>query len=211
MAAGISILIQEWVQDGDYTHFALAAVAPLVFCVSLFFTIQLTNTVSYVYASYSFHPPRTYCATQHRSNSSISSKLQILFCGPAFASHTIADFTPHHDPDASLQGEFGSNDHAQCHELEESHAHLCSARQVSSRFLRVRHRSLTCSFFNCAGGTSSIFINDDGLQLLSEQDRDERIEFYATHGIGWVARPPHSEDTPRAGRFKKVYAPPPLS
>ena len=57
------------------------------------------------------------------------------------------------------------------------------------------------------GGTSSIFINDDGLQLISEQDRQERIAFYADNNIGWVARPPHSgapDGFKRAGRFKKA-------
>lgn len=55
------------------------------------------------------------------------------------------------------------------------------------------------------GGTSSIMINDDGLQLLSEEDRDARIQFYANHDIGWVARPPHGhEGFIRAGRFKKA-------
>ncbi|KAJ6572342.1 hypothetical protein B0H19DRAFT_937569, partial [Mycena capillaripes] len=39
------------------------------------------------------------------------------------------------------------------------------------------------------GGTSSIFVHDDGLQLISEKGRSRRIEFYADHGIGWVARP----------------------
>ena len=57
------------------------------------------------------------------------------------------------------------------------------------------------------GGTSTIFINDDGLQLLSPADRDERLAYYEDHGIGWVARPKH-ENTPdgfkRAGRFKKA-------
>ncbi|KAF8839996.1 hypothetical protein BDN67DRAFT_969247 [Paxillus ammoniavirescens] len=57
------------------------------------------------------------------------------------------------------------------------------------------------------GGTSSIFVHDDGLQLISEKEREERISFYADHGIGWVARPPH-ESSPdgfkRAGRFKKA-------
>ncbi|EPS98172.1 hypothetical protein FOMPIDRAFT_1024747 [Fomitopsis schrenkii] len=57
------------------------------------------------------------------------------------------------------------------------------------------------------GGTSTIFINDDGLRLLSVEDRDARIAFYANHGIGWVARPKH-DDAPdgfkRAGRFKKA-------
>jgi hypothetical protein len=55
------------------------------------------------------------------------------------------------------------------------------------------------------GGTSSIMVNDDGLQLLREEERDARIQFYANHDIGWVARPPHGhEGFIRAGRFKKA-------
>ncbi|KAH9938818.1 glycosyl transferase family group 2-domain-containing protein [Epithele typhae] len=57
------------------------------------------------------------------------------------------------------------------------------------------------------GGTSSILVHDDGLQLLSEDDRKARIAFYADHNIGWVARPPHSgaaDGYKRAGRFKKA-------
>ncbi|KAJ3710507.1 glycosyl transferase family group 2-domain-containing protein [Lentinula guzmanii] len=57
------------------------------------------------------------------------------------------------------------------------------------------------------GGTSSIFVHDDGLQLLSSEEREQRIQFYANHNIGWVARPPHSNDPDgfkRAGRFKKA-------
>ena len=57
------------------------------------------------------------------------------------------------------------------------------------------------------GGTSSIFVHDDGLQLIPEPDREERIRFYADHGIGWVARSKH-DDTEggfkRRGRFKKA-------
>ncbi|KAJ7479944.1 glycosyl transferase family group 2-domain-containing protein [Mycena galericulata] len=57
------------------------------------------------------------------------------------------------------------------------------------------------------GGTSTIFINDDGLRFLSAPDRDQRLQFYANHNIGWVARPKH-DDKPggfkRAGRFKKT-------
>ncbi|KAF9484563.1 hypothetical protein BDN70DRAFT_797466 [Pholiota conissans] len=57
------------------------------------------------------------------------------------------------------------------------------------------------------GGTSAIIIHDDGLQSLSEEDRKKRIAFYADHNIGWIARPPHSNDPDgykRAGRFKKA-------
>jgi Glycosyl transferase family group 2 len=57
------------------------------------------------------------------------------------------------------------------------------------------------------GGTSSIFVHDDGLQLISEPDRNERIRFYEEHGIGWVARPKHDDSEGgfnRRGRFKKA-------
>ena len=62
------------------------------------------------------------------------------------------------------------------------------------------------------GGTSTIFVHDDGLQLLNEEEREKRIAFYADHNIGWVARPPHSsgcdadgkDGYKRAGRFKKA-------
>ncbi|EGN97387.1 hypothetical protein SERLA73DRAFT_92477 [Serpula lacrymans var. lacrymans S7.3] len=57
------------------------------------------------------------------------------------------------------------------------------------------------------GGTSSIFVHDDGLQLISAEEREARIAFYADHNIGWVARPGHSnapDGFKRAGRFKKA-------
>jgi hypothetical protein len=57
------------------------------------------------------------------------------------------------------------------------------------------------------GGTSAIFICDDGLQLISAEEREERIAFYANHNIGWVARHGHSKEPDgfkRAGKFKKA-------
>jgi hypothetical protein len=57
------------------------------------------------------------------------------------------------------------------------------------------------------GGTSSIFVHDDGLQIISDADRNERIRFYADNGIGWVARPKHDDSEggfKRRGRFKKA-------
>jgi hypothetical protein len=55
------------------------------------------------------------------------------------------------------------------------------------------------------GGTSAIFICDDGMQLISEEDRQERMAFYANHNIGWTARPGHNKDGFfRKGKFKKA-------
>jgi hypothetical protein len=56
------------------------------------------------------------------------------------------------------------------------------------------------------GGSSAIFINDDGLRALPPAERNERIANYAEQNIGWVARPVHSDAIngfKRAGRFKK--------
>jgi len=39
------------------------------------------------------------------------------------------------------------------------------------------------------GGSSSIFICDDGLRVLSGKERDDRLGFYREEGVGWVARP----------------------
>ena len=61
------------------------------------------------------------------------------------------------------------------------------------------------STYELQGGTANIFINDDGLQLLDTEQRQARIEFYADHGIGWIARPPHGQGNfQRKGKFKKA-------
>jgi hypothetical protein len=56
------------------------------------------------------------------------------------------------------------------------------------------------------GGTSSIMICDDGMQSLKPEQAQERRQYYADHGLAWVARPPHDSKEggyQRAGRFKK--------
>jgi hypothetical protein len=58
----------------------------------------------------------------------------------------------------------------------------------------VRSIKQAMSTYELQGGSANMFINDDGLQLISEEDRQARIEFYADQGIGWVARPRHGED-----------------
>jgi hypothetical protein len=59
--------------------------------------------------------------------------------------------------------------------------------------------------YELQGGSANIFTNDDGLQLISDDDRHARIEFYADHNIGWTARPGHNVDGfIRKGKFKKA-------
>ncbi len=61
------------------------------------------------------------------------------------------------------------------------------------------------------GGSANLFINDDGMQLISETDAQARKDYYDEHNIGWVARPKHNPKpsdgtTPfiRPGKFKKA-------
>jgi len=69
----------------------------------------------------------------------------------------------------------------------------------------VRSIKAAISTYELQGGTANILINDDGLQLISEEKRQERIDFYADNAIGWTARPPHGLDGfVRRGKFKKA-------
>lgn len=59
--------------------------------------------------------------------------------------------------------------------------------------------------YELQGGSANMLINDDGMQLISEEDQKARQDFYADNGIGWTARPKHgSEGFLRRGKFKKA-------
>lgn len=67
------------------------------------------------------------------------------------------------------------------------------------------------STYELQGGTANIFVNDDGMQLISEEDARDRRDFYEEHSIGWVARPKHNLEPEgdeilfnRKGKFKKA-------
>ncbi|KAK3673206.1 hypothetical protein LTR78_007046 [Recurvomyces mirabilis] len=69
----------------------------------------------------------------------------------------------------------------------------------------VRSIKQAISTYELQGGSANIFVNDDGLQLLDEEDRQARIDFYADNSIGWTARPKHNSDGfLRRGKFKKA-------
>ncbi|KXT15161.1 hypothetical protein AC579_7930 [Pseudocercospora musae] len=69
----------------------------------------------------------------------------------------------------------------------------------------VKSIKAAISTYEMQGGSANIFINDDGLQIIDEQERQERIDFYADHCIGFTARPKHgSEGFVRKGKFKKA-------
>ena len=69
------------------------------------------------------------------------------------------------------------------------------------------------STYEMQGGTANIFVNDDGMQLLPDDEAQGRRDFYDEHNIGWVARPAHNPNPTaesdekrflRRGKFKKA-------
>jgi hypothetical protein len=62
------------------------------------------------------------------------------------------------------------------------------------------------STYELQGGSANMFINDDGLQIIDEEERRARIEFYADHSIGWVARPKHGDNFIRKGKCKLLFS-----
>ncbi|EXA35152.1 hypothetical protein FOVG_13923 [Fusarium oxysporum f. sp. pisi HDV247] len=74
----------------------------------------------------------------------------------------------------------------------------------------VQSLSAAIRNYESFGGTASIFINDDGMQLVSPEEAEERRMFYKENNIGWVARPAHNANGEgiskfiRRGKFKKA-------
>ncbi|KAJ6474591.1 glycosyl transferase family group 2-domain-containing protein [Mycena vitilis] len=169
IGSGVKTLLQEWSLDGSFIRFALCAMCPLLWCVSLFFALQLIQNITMCIGPVAhFHEnSKYYSAIKPRPNKVVDENLpHITIQMPVYKESLETVLAP------SIES-------------------LKKAMQTYAR----------------QGGTSTIFINDDGLRLLSAPDRDERLSFYANHNIGWVARPKH-DDKPggfkRAGRFKKA-------
>ncbi|KAI0439105.1 glycosyl transferase family group 2-domain-containing protein [Xylaria telfairii] len=67
------------------------------------------------------------------------------------------------------------------------------------------------STYELQGGSANIFVNDDGMQLISAEEAQARREFYDENNIGWVSRPKHDPNPEngerpfqRRGKFKKA-------
>lgn len=75
----------------------------------------------------------------------------------------------------------------------------------------IKSLKAAISTYEMQGGKANIFINDDGMQIISPEDAEERNNYYEEHRVGWVARPKHNpqptdggEAFVRAGKFKKA-------
>ncbi|KAF8589551.1 hypothetical protein K439DRAFT_1332659 [Ramaria rubella] len=172
LGTAFRLLISEWKQDGGLARFGLCATMPFIFCISLFFSIQLVGNISFFIGPVSqYHEnSKYYSAVRPAPNRAVDESLpHITIQMPVYKESLEQTITP------SVES-------------------LKKAMQTYAR----------------QGGTSTIFINDDGMQarpLISPAERAARQAFYAQHGIGWAARPKHDPTGSgfvRAGRFKKA-------
>ncbi|EDQ99846.1 uncharacterized protein LACBIDRAFT_192205 [Laccaria bicolor S238N-H82] len=166
---GVRTLLVEWTLDGDFIRFALLAAVPLLYCVSLFFALQIIQNLTMAIGPIAHYHENSkyYSAIKPRPDKELDNNLpHITIQMPVYKESLDAVLAPS----------------------------IKSLKKAMHTYARQ-------------GGTSTIFINDDGLRLLPAHQRDERLAFYANHNIGWVARPKH-DATPggfkRAGRFKKA-------
>ncbi|KAJ7651191.1 glycosyl transferase family group 2-domain-containing protein [Roridomyces roridus] len=165
--AGVSILLEEYALDHDPRRFALILTLPVIFCVSIFFCLQLVGNISLILGP----------IAQYHENSAFYSAVK-----PA-PNPAVDNNLPHIT--------------IQCPVYKES-----LSETIAPSVLSVKKAMQT---YARQGGTSSIFICDDGMQIISEEDRQARMEFYANHNIGWTARPAHGKDGfERKGKFKKA-------
>lgn len=169
MTSGISVLLEEFALDRDPTRFALLVTMPVIYCVSIFFCLQLIGNIC-------------------------------LILGPVAQYHENSMYYSAQKPEPNP-------------EVDKNLPHITIQMPVYKESLEL---TIALSVYSVKkamqtyarqGGTSAIFICDDGLQLIPEADRKERIAFYANHNIGWTARPGHSSAPggfKRAGKFKKA-------
>ncbi|KAH9062582.1 glycosyl transferase family group 2-domain-containing protein [Lactarius deliciosus] len=71
IASGVNILLQEYRLTGTFTRFALVATVPCLFCVSLFFSLQVITNISYVITKTS----KYYSAVKPAANKEVDAHL----------------------------------------------------------------------------------------------------------------------------------------
>ncbi|KAJ3868959.1 putative glycosyltransferase family 2 protein [Lentinula novae-zelandiae] len=141
-----------------YLRFVLAVTLPFLYCVSLFFTLQILQNVTMAIGPIAHYHQnsRYYSAVPPKPPQSSTEEDK-----PEVLPHITIQMPVYRESLETV--------------LAPSIASLKRAMQTYAR----------------QGGTSSIFVCDDGMRTsgMSKADRDERIRYYRSEGIGWVARP----------------------
>ena len=183
---GLSVLLSEYLWDGNAVRFALIAAAPFMLLVGLF-------TVSV--------PLRSHCIllTIHQFIVIFTNLFQAF--GPIGG---VLSNSRHHSaikPDLRAA-------YAQGFTLPPVTIQMPVYKEGLEGVIMPTIRSLKAaiSHYESRGGTATIFINDDGMSVIPGDEQAMRKAFYYDNGIGWVARPKHNSEDGylRKGKFKKA-------
>lgn len=70
----------------------------------------------------------------------------------------------------------------------------------------IKSLKAAIAHYESHGGSATIFVNDDGFAYMTEEQQQERKNFYHDNNIAWVARPKNNSECGyvRKGKFKKA-------
>ncbi|KAJ7734659.1 glycosyl transferase family group 2-domain-containing protein [Mycena metata] len=196
--SGLSVLLEEYALDHDPTRFALLVTFPVIFCVlivsvhsSSFRTFDPISSFPSVSSHSRITPPltahpvllspaRRQSVPHHRARRAVLPKLSFYSAVKPAPNPAVDNVLPHITIQCPVYKE----------SLKETIApSVLSVKKAMQRYARQ-------------GGTSAIFICNDGMQLIWEEDRQA---FYANHNIGYIVPASHialstnrAADRPRA-------------
>jgi hypothetical protein len=210
---GVALLVKESMLDGKWIRMALLSLLPLQVLFTQFVPqaaiaclMQIFGPIKQIESNSQFYsgvPP-------DRSNIiGAGSSDPYSLMSPAAASPTSPLFSP--TKQKLLQEEYDSTPKFKLpHITIQMPVYTESLDTVILPTLRSLQKAIAT--YESQGGSASIFINEDGMQVIPELDAKKRVATYAElGGIGWVARPKHNSlkrdgktKFQRRGRFKKA-------
>jgi hypothetical protein len=183
---GLSTLVYESLEDGNYIRFALLIFLPASISLSLFFFIVIFGNFFQAFG------PVSSLLTNSRYNSPVKPNLaRALAEGMTLPLITIQMPVYKEGLEGVIKPTVDS--------LKIAISHYESR---GGKILRpLLHKS---NWTDWCLGTAKILINDDGLACIPEEDAEKRKMFYRDNNIGWIARPKHGDNFIRKGKFKKA-------
>ncbi|KAL3488155.1 glycosyl transferase family group 2-domain-containing protein [Aspergillus germanicus] len=181
-ALGVARLLREYSWDGNYIRFALVVTIPPLALFSLFFFIVLVTSAFQLFL------PAGFVLKNSKFHSGTYESLLV-------SSTVKPNPKAHRDyelPHITIQMPV----------YKEGLKGVIVPTMISV-LAAVQH-------YEEQGGTASVFVNDDGMQLIQPELAEARKQYYRENGIGYTARPPNKKGHP-GSKKKSGWSLSPLS
>jgi hypothetical protein len=183
---GLSTLVYEYLEDGNYLRFLLLICLPASISLSLFFFIVVFGNFFQAFG------PISSLQTNSRYNSPIKPNLtRALAEGMTLPLITIQMPVYKEGLEGVIMPTIES--------LRDAISHYESRGGKIVRLILYKSNGV-----DWYPGAAKILINDDGLACIPKEDAEKRRAFYRDNNIAWVARPKHGDNFIRKGKFKKA-------